>query len=822
MGGLRCAIAVAAAVLCIADGPLGPGPPAIDVENRTRAPPPEALPEALLPKALLPEVLLWKDTTRRKLRLRGAAREVGDVSDALLRVEAVEHRVESDMSSVLAAFANASGPWWTRSSNGVLASRLQDMRNDLAALVTTINATRSELAEARTAVGSSEKALEAARHAERRARVAERLRGGKILIDYETGEVESMHQLLGPAERRRVAKQLGLHNDSQLEDYLIEHEDSLLPELHDPRSRRFAELRSRADPAMLHLDTRFLQDMVVLSLATAVGGLLAALCRAPATLGYMLGGVVVGPSCLDLVRNLEQAETLAQFGSIFLLFSHGLMYSHYYDHRKKRLDRKTRGSPAANKPAPSQLHHRSRPLPSHADGSGHDALEDEAWTESDDDSDDSVNSSDVSGSDQAPRAQRPQFLAARRAFSAGFALVLLLASVFWASVSNVATSNAEAMLVAAAFSLSSSSTVLSTMREANLDDTVFGHTVVELLSVQDLVLAPLLALPTAVQELSLRSATAFDIVLYIFGYAFTLGLGVLAARRLLPRLLDAMFSQGENDDEAPAKHRPASPTKRAPSPTNTATETDAATPESVEAPEAAAKAATPLGARSRRISNDASFGLCVVGYALAMALAADRLKLSHEAGALFAGLVLVGTKHVQRVSHAVAPLASLFGGMYVASLGLVASPQYVRAHAATIGLRVCGVLVVKLGVVALVLYVLGFSRGASLGAGVLFGQVSEVALFVAARAHHLELISRTTYLDVLSSTVVLLAIAPLSVHVMRRIDRKLFLRLDDSEDRAGPWAVVTSALMGIPLSESLTALLISQRKVFFGKRPTSV
>ena len=168
-----------------------------------------------------------------------------------------------------------------------------------------------------------------------------------------------------------------------------------------------------------------------------------------------------------------------------------------------------------------------------------------------------------------------------------------------------------------------------------------------------------------------------------------------------------------------------------------------------------------------------------------MALLGDRLKLSHEAGALLAGLVLVGTSHVERCKRAVAPLAALFGGMYVASLGLVASPQYVRAHACTVAGRVAGVLVVKLLVVAPVVYALGFSKLASIGAGVVFAQVSEVALFVAARAHHLGLVQRSTYLDVLSSTVVLLAVAPLSVHVVNSVDRRQFLRLDETDDRIG-------------------------------------
>ena len=57
------------------------------------------------------------------------------------------------------------------------------------------------------------------------------------------------------------------------------------------------------------------------------GGLLAALCRQPVLLGYLLGGMVVGPAGLGLIKELVQVETLAQFGVAFLLFALGVEFS---------------------------------------------------------------------------------------------------------------------------------------------------------------------------------------------------------------------------------------------------------------------------------------------------------------------------------------------------------------------------------------------------------------------------------------------------------------------------------------------------------------
>jgi monovalent cation:H+ antiporter-2, CPA2 family len=74
-------------------------------------------------------------------------------------------------------------------------------------------------------------------------------------------------------------------------------------------------------------DFRLIVDLVTVLAAAATGGILAALCRQPALLGYILGGVVVGPTGLGLIKELIQVETLAQFGAAFLLFALGVEFS---------------------------------------------------------------------------------------------------------------------------------------------------------------------------------------------------------------------------------------------------------------------------------------------------------------------------------------------------------------------------------------------------------------------------------------------------------------------------------------------------------------
>ncbi|MBW4678708.1 MAG: cation:proton antiporter [Microcoleus vaginatus WJT46-NPBG5] len=74
-------------------------------------------------------------------------------------------------------------------------------------------------------------------------------------------------------------------------------------------------------------DFRLIIDLVTVLAAAAAGGLFASLLRQPVLLGYLLGGIVVGPAGLGLIKEIVQVETLAQFGVAFLLFALGVEFS---------------------------------------------------------------------------------------------------------------------------------------------------------------------------------------------------------------------------------------------------------------------------------------------------------------------------------------------------------------------------------------------------------------------------------------------------------------------------------------------------------------
>ncbi|AUT00026.1 sodium:calcium exchanger [Nostoc sp. CENA543] len=74
-------------------------------------------------------------------------------------------------------------------------------------------------------------------------------------------------------------------------------------------------------------DFRLIVDLVAVLGVAACGGLLAAMLKQPVLLGYLIGGMVVGPAGLGVIKEVVQVETLAQFGVAFLLFALGVEFS---------------------------------------------------------------------------------------------------------------------------------------------------------------------------------------------------------------------------------------------------------------------------------------------------------------------------------------------------------------------------------------------------------------------------------------------------------------------------------------------------------------
>ena len=70
-----------------------------------------------------------------------------------------------------------------------------------------------------------------------------------------------------------------------------------------------------------------LADLVTILIAALIGGMVARRLKLPVILGYLVGGIAVGPFGLRLVSDVGQIETLATIGVVLLLFTLGIEFS---------------------------------------------------------------------------------------------------------------------------------------------------------------------------------------------------------------------------------------------------------------------------------------------------------------------------------------------------------------------------------------------------------------------------------------------------------------------------------------------------------------
>jgi len=68
-------------------------------------------------------------------------------------------------------------------------------------------------------------------------------------------------------------------------------------------------------------------DMVTVLGAASIGGYLASRLKQPVLLGYLLGGIVVGPTGLGLIEGEGNIQMLAEVGVALLLFALGVEFS---------------------------------------------------------------------------------------------------------------------------------------------------------------------------------------------------------------------------------------------------------------------------------------------------------------------------------------------------------------------------------------------------------------------------------------------------------------------------------------------------------------
>ena len=66
--------------------------------------------------------------------------------------------------------------------------------------------------------------------------------------------------------------------------------------------------------------------VIILALSTFVNFLFTKI-KVPTILGYLITGIIVGPSILGVIRSPEEIELMAEIGVVMLLFTIGIEFS---------------------------------------------------------------------------------------------------------------------------------------------------------------------------------------------------------------------------------------------------------------------------------------------------------------------------------------------------------------------------------------------------------------------------------------------------------------------------------------------------------------
>lgn len=212
--------------------------------------------------------------------------------------------------------------------------KLVAVKQGVESLVASLSGTQESLQQAMHESSDMERELKAVHH---QARAAERLEKEineiqeHAKINYETGlvELEQEDGEISSLSLEEVAHkvQMASLDKGRYGLYHYNHHGDNPLKMKGADGKADDILSNLADPAVLHADLRMLLDIVLLLGSATIGGMVAAVAYMPPIIGYIGGGVVVGPSGLDLVRTVVEVDTLAQFGSVFFLFAHGLEYS---------------------------------------------------------------------------------------------------------------------------------------------------------------------------------------------------------------------------------------------------------------------------------------------------------------------------------------------------------------------------------------------------------------------------------------------------------------------------------------------------------------
>lgn len=92
----------------------------------------------------------------------------------------------------------------------------------------------------------------------------------------------------------------------------------------EPRKKKEAILETIGLEGGVHMTYHYLMDLALILLSTKLLGLITQKFQMPQVVGALLAGLILGPSCLNVLSETEFLSQLSELGVIVLMFSAGM------------------------------------------------------------------------------------------------------------------------------------------------------------------------------------------------------------------------------------------------------------------------------------------------------------------------------------------------------------------------------------------------------------------------------------------------------------------------------------------------------------------
>ncbi|KAL0327500.1 UNVERIFIED_CONTAM: K(+) efflux antiporter 4 [Sesamum angustifolium] len=140
------------------------------------------------------------------------------------------------------------------------------------------------------------------------------------------GSIETVARVKTKKNETKEEKSFKLHHVFNLDN---DNGAEETPTLIDRKDNVFIISNFKSKFPVLQLDLRLISDLVVVIVSATCGGIAFACAGQPVITGYLLAGSVVGPGGFNVVSEMVQVETVAQFWCNFPSFCFGPGIFHY-------------------------------------------------------------------------------------------------------------------------------------------------------------------------------------------------------------------------------------------------------------------------------------------------------------------------------------------------------------------------------------------------------------------------------------------------------------------------------------------------------------